>query len=69
LLIGLGVLLIVAGGLLVWLGPAGGTVPVPGRLPGDVHIQREHWSIYVPLTTSLLISVILTLLLAFLFRR
>ncbi len=69
LLIGAGVLLIVIGGLLVLSGSMGDKVPLVGRLPGDIHIQRGNWSFYFPLTTSILISVILTLLLTFLSRR
>jgi hypothetical protein len=34
-----------------------------GRLPGDVVIQRENFTLYVPIVTSLLISAVLTLLL------
>ena len=44
----LGVVLIVAGGLL-WLGgAAGGRIPFLGRLPGDIHVQRDNWSFYFP---------------------
>ncbi|HLE45179.1 MAG TPA: DUF2905 domain-containing protein [Methylomirabilota bacterium] len=68
LLIGFGVLLIVIGGILVLSGSLGDKVPI-GRLPGDFRIQRGNWSLYFPLTTSLIISVLLTLLLAFLSRR
>jgi hypothetical protein len=58
-LIGLGI----AGlGLLIMIG-----VPF-GRLPGDFYVRREHYSFYFPLTTSIILSIILTLLLA-LFRR
>jgi hypothetical protein len=32
-----------------------------GRLPGDIVIEREGFRLYVPITTSLLISAILTL--------
>ena len=65
----LGVVLIVIGGLL-WLGgAAGGRIPLLGRLPGDVHVQRDNWSFYFPLTTSILVSIVLTLVLAFLSRR
>ena len=39
-----------------------------GRLPGDVAIRRGNVSFYLPLTTSIVVSVVLTLLLAF-FRR
>ena len=69
MLVLLGVLLIVAGGLL-WLGgAAGGKIPFLGRLPGDIHVQRENWSFYFPLTTSILVSIVLTLVLALLSRR
>lgn len=34
-----------------------------GRLPGDFLIQRRGWSLYIPITTSILISLVLTLLL------
>ena len=39
-----------------------------GRLPGDIVIERENFRLYVPLATSLIISVILSLLL-WLFNR
>ena len=69
LLVLLGVVLIVGGGLL-WLGGAAGArIPFLGRLPGDIHVQRDGWSFYFPLTTSILVSVVLTLILAFLSRR
>jgi len=58
-LVGLGV----AGlGVLIMLG-----VPF-GRLPGDIYIRRGSFSFYFPLATSIVLSILLTLLLA-LFRR
>lgn len=39
-----------------------------GRLPGDINIQRGNWNIYIPITTCILLSIILTLILM-LFRR
>jgi hypothetical protein len=55
--------LAVAGlGLLIMAG-----VPF-GRLPGDFAIRRGNFSFYVPLATSIVLSIILTLLFAF-FRR
>jgi len=39
-----------------------------GRLPGDFHVPREGFSFYFPLTTSLVVSVIVTLIL-WLLRR
>jgi hypothetical protein len=68
-LIGVGVLLVIAGGLLVLSGSLGDRVPFLGRLPGDIHVQRGNWSFYFPLTTSILVSVVLTLLFTFLSRR
>ena len=51
----LGVILLVAGNL-------SGKVPWLGRLPGDIYIDRGNWKMYFPLTTSILISVVLSLL-------
>jgi hypothetical protein len=49
-------------GLLVMLG-----VPL-GRLPGDIYVRRGNFSFYFPLATSIVLSIVLTLVLA-LFRR
>jgi hypothetical protein len=65
----LGVVLVVVGGGL-WLAAAtGAKIPFLGRLPGDIHVERGNWSFYFPLTTSILVSVVLTLILALLSRR
>jgi hypothetical protein len=64
LLILFGIILIVLGGILVFLPK----IPWLGKLPGDFLFQGEKFSIYFPLATSILISLLLTLLLA-LFRR
>ncbi len=69
LLIGFGVVLVVIGGVLWLLGGATGKVSWLGRLPGDMHIQRGHWQFYFPLTSSILLSVILTILFSLFFRR
>lgn len=58
LLVILGILLLVLGLLWPWLSQ----LPL-GRLPGDIHIEREHFSFYFPLMTGLLISVVLSLIL------
>jgi hypothetical protein len=39
-----------------------------GRLPGDIHIKRENFNFYFPITTCILISIILTLIF-YLFRK
>ncbi len=46
-----------------------GRVPWIGRLPGDIYIRRGNWSLYFPLATSLLLSVILTLMFWLIGRR
>jgi hypothetical protein len=55
-------LAVTALGLLVMLG-----VPF-GRLPGDIAVRRGNFSFYLPLATSIIVSILLTLLLM-LFRR
>jgi hypothetical protein len=55
-------LLITALGLLIMLG-----LPL-GRLPGDIVIRRGNFSFYFPLATSILLSILLTLVFAFLRR-
>jgi uncharacterized protein HemY len=55
-------LVIAALGLLMMLG-----LPL-GRLPGDFAVRRGNFSFYFPLTTSIVLSIVLTLLFS-LFRR
>ena len=67
----LGKLLIVFGAVLLALGlllQVSGKIPWLGRLPGDIRIERENFSFYFPIATSILLSVVLSLLL-WLFRR
>ena len=55
--------LVISGiGVLVMLG-----LPL-GRLPGDFSVKRGNFAFYFPLTTSIILSILLTLLFAF-FRR
>jgi len=57
---------VVAGaGLLLMLGERFGL----GKLPGDLVWRRKGTTVYFPIVTSLVLSVVLTLLLNFLFRR
>jgi len=39
-------------------------VPVVGRLPGDITIRGDGWTIYAPLATSIVLSVLLTAVLS-----
>ncbi len=65
LLIIFGVGLALLGGLLLVVGK----IPFIGRLPGDIYIQRENFTFYFPLATSLLISILLTFLFSLFSRR
>jgi hypothetical protein len=61
-----GKILIIFGILLIFLGiivTLGPKIPWMGKLPGDIIIKKEHFSFYFPLTTCIIISVILTFLL------
>ncbi len=58
-----GIVLIVLGLLWPMLQKAG-----LGRLPGDIAIERDNFRFYFPITTSIIISLILTLLF-WLFRK
>ena len=62
-LITLGVVLVVAG--LLW--PLLDKVGI-GRLPGDIVVEKGSFRFYLPLTTSLLISLVLSLLFSWLDR-
>jgi hypothetical protein len=55
-------LLVALVGALVWAG-----VPL-GRLPGDLVVRRGNFTMYLPITTSIVVSVVLSLL-AMLLRR
>jgi hypothetical protein len=61
LLIIAGVVLIVIGAAVIW------GVPL-GRLPGDFSVRRGNFGFYFPLATSIVISLLLTLLMALLRR-
>jgi hypothetical protein len=61
----LGAVLIAVGLLLVLLGRTG--LPI-GRLPGDIIYRRRNFAFYFPLTTSILLSIVLSLVLYFLSR-
>jgi hypothetical protein len=54
----LGIILIIVGiGFLL-----GDKIPFLGKLPGDIVIKKERFSFYFPITTSIIISIILTIL-------
>jgi hypothetical protein len=57
-LIGIGIAIVVLGVLWPWLARLG-----LGRLPGDIHIERDGFQFFFPITTGLLISAVVTLIL------
>jgi membrane protein implicated in regulation of membrane protease activity len=65
-----GTWLIIAGIVLIIIGVLAGSGLLGwfGRLPGDIRIEREHLRFYFPITTMILLSVLLSVLL-YLFRK
>ena len=60
-----GVVIIIIG-ISLWLA---GRFDLPlGRLPGDIHIERDGFSCFIPLATSIILSLLLTLALNILLR-
>jgi Protein of unknown function (DUF2905) len=64
MLVMLGIALAAVGAIL-W---AAGQVPYLGTLPGDFYVKRGNWSFYFPLTTCIVLSIVLTLLVSLLRR-
>ena len=58
ILIIIGLIIVAVGILWPWLTRIGF-----GRLPGDIRIVREKVSIYIPITTGLIVSILLTVVL------
>ena len=62
-------IVILAAGMLVTFGAR---VPLLGRLPGDLTVQGDRWTLYAPIATSIIVSIALTValnLFAWLARR
>jgi hypothetical protein len=55
-------------GLLLWVGSGIPGLNRLGRLPGDIYVQRGNFSFYFPITTAIAVSIVLSLLLAWLRR-
>ncbi|ABK99264.1 DUF2905 domain-containing protein [Pelobacter propionicus] len=58
-------LILVVAGVVITFSPR---IPWLGKLPGDIHVQRENFSFFFPLTTCILLSALLSLIL-WLLRR
>lgn len=55
IIIGVGIVLV---GLIVWL--FGDKLKWVGRLPGDIRVEKENFHFYMPITTMILLSVLLS---------
>jgi hypothetical protein len=59
LLIIVGIACIIGGVLIIYLPK----IPVLGKLPGDIRVEKENFKFYFPITTSIIISILFSLLL------
>jgi hypothetical protein len=66
LLLLVGLLTALVGLVLVW---APGLLSWFGHLPGDIRIERENGSFYFPVTSMLIVSIVLTVIFNLFFRR
>jgi len=48
---------------------AAGKISWIGKLPGDIYIKRDNFSFYFPITTSILLSILLSIAIFFFKRR
>lgn len=58
LIIALGIILVIIGVVLLYAKD----IPFIGKLPGDIHIEKKNYSFHFPITTCILLSVIISLL-------
>lgn len=65
-LIALGILLVVAGVVLVY---APWLISWFGRLPGDIRIERDGGSVFIPITSMVIVSIVVSLILNIFFRQ
>jgi uncharacterized protein HemY len=64
ILIYLGILLVVVGIIVSLMGK----IPWLGHMPGDIAIQRDRFTFYFPITTCIVISIVVSLVIYFLRR-
>ncbi|MFQ5588994.1 MAG: DUF2905 domain-containing protein [Nitrospiria bacterium] len=56
-LISIGILLVIIGAVLLLINK----VPGLGKLPGDILVERKNYTFYFPITTSIIVSILLSL--------
>jgi H+/Cl- antiporter ClcA len=59
LIIFIGLLIVIAGIILYFVGDK---LHWLGRLPGDIRVEKENFSFYMPITTMILLSVVVSVL-------
>lgn len=65
LLIYIGIVTVLLGGLFL----LAGKITWLGRLPGDILVRRQNFTVYIPITTMILVSLFLTIILNVFSRR
>jgi hypothetical protein len=65
ILVFFGIILTVAGILFIFADK----IPWFGKLPGDIYIKKENLTLYFPLATSILLSIVLSLVMFFIGRK
>ena len=60
-----GIFLVVIGGLLVF----SNKIPLLGKLPGDILIKKKNFSFYFPITTCIILSIILSIIIRIFFKK
>jgi hypothetical protein len=65
LLLFVGLILVVVGAVLIFAD----RIPFLGRLPGDILIKRKNFTVYFPLATMILLSILITVILNVILRR
>jgi hypothetical protein len=63
-LIFFGILLIILGLIFLFIDK----IPLLGKLPGDIRIEKKNFVFYFPLTTSIILSLILTIIINIILR-
>jgi len=64
-------IIIFAGSLLILIGILflfGSKIPYFGKLPGDIYIKRGNFTFYAPITSLLIISIILSIIVSIIFK-
>jgi hypothetical protein len=64
--------LIVLGGIILLIGIVmllAGKIPFLGKLPGDLSIKKDNFSLYFPVMTCIVLSILLTVILNLFFRK